>query len=522
MEVLPKSNVPKESEPSLKSSIRNAKQLKKLEIALELENGGQETIQVNSKDNSRLIARQLAEKHSLSIEFEDSLANFIQKEQQKLPKKTAFCRSTGSLGLNSPNEESDKTTRDGVSPKYPYKVKKATPRKDPNNPDTCTKKTPKNFGEWLYMKGSTMKEATNEKIQSEKENQSQEKWFKPQINKKSRSIALKSLDSPEDLLLGYGYLYRDHKELLKKEAEDQEKTTCTFQPNPSKKRTKRKSLHEDLYKDAQTRKLKLTNSQNNFYKPMTSRKSSLSKEELFERLFSSKTKTEEEMAKKRQEKEEAELRECTLKPSVSSQSSIRNSEVWEHLYNLRNQKEEKIKKISEKQEVEILSQASTQKASKNSLKIVENFRKKQLKRLFKALDSSGEGTVCSKSICKNSLDSESIRILKPFFELLENSGTALNFKEFCEVTECLMAELTVAEKNYLLKKDPPKKETTFKKPSLSSNSKKLALKRRNNLPKDFYERLQQEKKLSQIKLEMKRETFQETYSFQPSTKKSLK
>ena len=507
-----------------------------MEITVELENGSQKVLAISSQDNPQTVAQEFSTKNSLSSSFRTSLEKLLHEKQQLLRNKDSF--SNGFLKYAELLESKDHFATENYPQKKSKVPKKASigsvhyqsfqrPKKTPTTSSMTGSKARtvmgKNYGEWLYLKGQKMKETVKTSIESKKRNeeQSQEELytFTPQINKKSNLLSPRYNEKPEEILYRQAELYKDHLSLRKNEAEAAEMKQCTFKPRVRHPRDSqmRKSVHEELFQDSLKRKEKLNEltelrlQQDCSFKPNLSRtpkNRTESTEQLFERLTNSKKEFEKELERKRKEIQDTEIQSCQdFKPTIYKQpSATRNGKVWESLYNMKDLKHSRTAEISQKNQEIQEAKIAAQKVSENSVKIFEKFREKQYMKLFRLLDSDRDGKISASTIAFEELDQKLIDTLSPFLQWLQHLGSEVDYDQFAVLIEEFAKKLTVEERAVLLRREKKEEENTRSGSFVSGYSSMLAQKKRSSQPPDMYNRLTNERKLTEMKLEHQRNT----------------
>jgi hypothetical protein len=145
---------------------------------------------------------------------------------------------------------------------------------------------------------------------------------------------------------------------------------------------------------------------------------------------------------------------------------------------------------------------TTKKSSENSEKIFHDFRLRQYERIFKTLDSDGDGVISATAIQIKDIDISALKILAPFFEELEESKETLDFSQFSGKMDILIKSLNVAQRSQLLKKENKVEALEpERKPFISPNSLLLAEKKRSTLPTDIYDRLTAANKMTEMRVQ---------------------
>ena len=199
-----------------------------------------------------------------------------------------------------------------------------------------------NYGEYLYARGIKKKEELEKnsqfKLQAIADSELSELTFSPAINKNSSIKSPRNSDKPEQVLLDKARLYQQKLEKLKEHEEGERLKECSFTPkinkNTAQNRENSNKVHEKLYTQAEKLKEKQLKKKEQEYKQLTfkpeikltktTKNAKESKEEIFDRLDSTKKKFEAEQELKRRKQEEIDIDESTgqklFHPMINSSS----------------------------------------------------------------------------------------------------------------------------------------------------------------------------------------------------------
>lgn len=405
-----------------------------------------------------------------------------------------------------------------------------------------------NYGEWMYIRGKKLKETQQRNIEEKKKEEAEKQakilTFAPSINRYSALLCPRFDVKVEDQLAQKGQEKKSHIERMRTELTKKELKECSFKPQLNQQSVQielskglEKPRYADLYEGHKKREAKLKAMEEekerefNFTPNVVltcSKNVAENQSEIVERLMNSKKKFEEKMSRLRHELEMKESVDTVsgqrlFTPSTGRLSSGRNSvgvSVFEHLYSLKDHRKEVVERISEQHQKELFE--SSIKLNENSNAIYDNFRRKQLVKLFKQLDTDGDGGITSGDLADAYLDYDVVRILSPIFLELQASNSQLKFEEFAVKVDQLFGSLTVQDRAVLMKRENKiePEEIVFK-PTLGQMTEAYAAKRRANQPADLYERSQEEKKTieKRLKLEAKQQAkdAMKGCTFKPAT-----
>ncbi|OMJ67225.1 hypothetical protein SteCoe_35668 [Stentor coeruleus] len=529
-----------------------------LVMTVEIGDGRQDVIAIHENDDPSELARVFAEKHNLDNSLMESLISLIQENKDIIHKKELG--QVGSLDWMVSNSMSPSQHLNDHKDKGLKKPKKGTvydriyQQLKKNNTSTSIQSSQMskskssgnfNYGEYLYVKGlkkkDEIKKTAELKQQAKEDSELPELTFSPNINKNSSMISPRNSDKPEENLWKKGKDYQNHLEKLRQAQQEDEMKECKFTPainTKSKKKNGSKKTYEQLYENAEKLKekqmKKIEEEQKQYtFKPnvsLTKKKGVYeSKEEVFDRLDSTKKVFEEELERIRKEQEEKDVDDTTgqklFKPMINNTGEKRTTQiaVWDILYSRNDTKKKELEDLQNEQ----LKQAEAASASKKSLpesdKIFHDFRQRQYERLFKTLDSDADGYISANAIRIDQIDIKALEILTPFFEELQSSEDALDFTQFANKMDVLCKGLNVAQRATLLKKETKQEiEEPERKPYISQTSVILAEKKRSSMPADMYERLTASNKMTEMRMQKIKEDKEKEMSKECTFKPSLK
>ena len=341
--------------------------------------------------------------------------------------------------------------------------------------------------------------------------------FTPQINPHSRRTR-----KTEELLLEQGQKSLDRLRLLRNSQLRQELVQCPFQPavNPRSakldmKRGTGTPRHEVLFKLAGQKSDPVLESKEGIEKQRRPA------EDLLARLSTSKLGFLARMEKLKQEME-APFDPTTRQPFFSPKTNTRGPmkrdprPAHERLSVPRNPPASR-------------EPASPPQASVTgvSLTLVQDFRQRQVQKLFRMLDSDRDGLISVTTVDVGGLSDRAFLLLEPLWLHLRDSETEVAQAEFEERVGSLVESLTVEERHFLLSgldRDQPQPEPSLRDPHFSSLSLALAADRYAEADpytkqveewKDMHERIDTQRKEKQA-----RELAQ--CSFRPRTTKYVR
>ena len=198
-------------------------------------------------------------------------------------------------------------------------------------------------------------------------------------------------------------------------------------------------------------------------------------------------------------------------------------EVWDVLYSQHTTKQKELEDLKTEQQKMLEAVCSSKKSCEGSDKIFHDFRIRQYERLFKLLDSDGDGNISASAIKIDLVDVKALELLTPFFEELQNSEAVLDFAQFSAKMDVLCKSLNVSQRSMLLKRETKAENVEpERKPFISQKSLIIAEEKRKSLPTDMYERLttankMTEMRMQKIKDEKEREENKEC-TFKPALK----
>ena len=324
-------------------------------MTIEIGDGRQDVISIHEHDDPAVLAKEFAEKHGLDASLQHSLIALIQENKDIIKRKDQQGHQEGGeldwMGSGSMSPSQNYGKHDSKHPKLPKKgtvydriyqqLKKNSTSGTMQSTEMSKSKSSGtfNYGEYLYARGLKKKEALKKtvelKIQATVDSELPELTFSPSINKHSSFLSPRNAEKPEEVLLRKAREYQERLEKLKGNRTEEELKECKFTPkiNPSsqKNRDSSKPIHEKLYTQAEKLKekqlKKIEEKEKAFsFKPdvkLTKKKGAKeSKEEVFDRLDSTKKYLEEGLEKKRKEIEENDEDEKTgqklFKPVINT------------------------------------------------------------------------------------------------------------------------------------------------------------------------------------------------------------
>ena len=125
--------------------------------------------------------------------------------------------------------------------------------------------------------------------------------------------------------------------------------------------------------------------------------------------------------------------------------------MWDVLYSQHTTKQKELEDIKTEQQKMLEAVCSSKKSCEGSDKIFHDFRLRQYERLFKMLDSDGDGSISATAIKIDQVDVKALEILTPFFEELQASEATMDFQQFSAKMDILCKSLNVAQRSQLLK-----------------------------------------------------------------------
>ena len=197
--------------------------------------------------------------------------------------------------------------------------------------------------------------------------------------------------------------------------------------------------------------------------------------------------------------------------------------MWDVLYSQHTTKQKELEDIKTEQQKMLEAVSSSKKSCEGSDKIFHDFRLRQYERLFKMLDSDGDGSISASAIKIDQVDVKALEILTPFFEELQASEATMDFQQFSAKMDILCKSLNVAQRSQLLKREAKAENAEpERRPFISQKSLMYAEQKRSTLPTDMYERLttankMTEMRMQKIKEDKEREEHKEC-TFKPALK----
>ncbi|OMJ85508.1 hypothetical protein SteCoe_13120 [Stentor coeruleus] len=469
-----------------------------LVITLEISENVKGNIIIHENDDPDKVSEDFLKKYNLDRSMKRPLFQVIQSHQEKFKehKQTLHYKhlSQGNLHIRPLANTSNHLQNPSANASPPIKASNSSSKL--------------NYGHILYVKGQEMKE--NKRQYSEKcfeETQktiSKNLTFHPKISKKSNKI-VKNCEKDKKALKKL-----EHMNKLHADKEEQQMKECFFIPQISEKSNRiieNNNIFDSLYKDACLRRNSQETSSNTTKDPNKKndyRRKSEGVEEFFDRLFTSKKKTDEEIDKIRQQYKEDIDKQTGQKLFVPMTgrkvSTSREKPIWDELY---------LAKIGNKDRFEDKKTKDSEKCltqpSENNCKFYENFKFHRFGALFKLLDSDKDGKISREKICLDGIDTNVLVILKPIFDEMETDGGNLGFEDFLSKIDALYEKITPQDKMVLVKPRKSQSQIQFSfTPSINKKSQKLAA---NNmhLGNNIQERTANKKEITELKLKKARE-----------------
>lgn len=341
--------------------------------------------------------------------------------------------------------------------------------------------------------------------------------FTPHINPQSRRTR-----KTEELLLEQGQKSLDRLRLLRNSQLRQELIQCPFQPavDPRSARLDMKRgngspRHEALFKLAGQKSEPMLESKEGVEKPRRPA------EDLLARLSTSKLGFQARMEKLKREME-APFDPATKQPFFSPKTNRRGPikrdprPAHERLSIPRNPSTLKEPVSSPQPSVTGMS-----------LTLVQDFRQRQVQKLFRMLDSDRDGLISGTTVDVGGLSDRAFLLLEPLWLHLKDSETEVNQVAFEERVGSLVDSLTVEERHFLLSgldRDQPQPEPSVRDPHFSSLS--LALAADRYAEADAYTKQLEEWRGMQERIEAQRKEKQARElaqcSFRPRTTKYVR
>lgn len=540
-------------------AVDRGKQL--LVMTIEIGDGRQDFIAVHENDDPAFLAQEFGLKYGLKKNLQKNLMLMIQENTKEVlknelhlkapsesesfsqspyfsPIKTENAQSQSRL-IKMPKQETQESPSKGSIYGAVYKQLRKSVNSKSMSSVTSQNKSKKsgtyNYGDYLYAKGIQNKEKSekNKELMKQEifQKDIQELTFSPLINTNSSLISPRVYDRPENILLKKKQEKDEKIKKLKEELDQEYYKECYFSPKinqNSKSRDTGTSIYRELYTQAEKlrekREKKIEEELQQIpFKPdvKTAKKKNVfeTKDQLFDRLESSKKVSEEEIEKMRREKEQAELNNCRsykeLKSPKTDESDkytarYNSAPIWEYLYSERDKKKNEIQSFQE-QNLKTIEETSTiKKTTEKSDKIFNDFKNKQYEKLFTLMDIDKDGKISAQSIDISKIEIPVLKLLKNFIEELDKTQVSLTLSDFCCTMDNIYKSLNVEEKAILIKRfDKKEEDEEERRPYLSLNSEMLAVKKRSKLPSDFYDRQNAVTKMTEMKLQKIREENQE-------------
>ena len=341
--------------------------------------------------------------------------------------------------------------------------------------------------------------------------------FSPHINPHSHRTR-----KTEEILLEQGQKSQERLRLLRNSHMRQELTNCPFRPavNPRSarldmKRSSGSPRHEVLFKLAGQRTEPTLESQGE--KDKVRRPT----EELLARLSTSKLGFQARMQKLKQELE-APFDPATRQPFFSPKTNTRGP--------AKRDSRPAHERLSIPRRPPTTSESTSipqPSVTGMSLGLVQDFRQRQVQKLFRMLDSDRDGVINSATVEVGGLSDRAFLLLEPLWLHLRDLESDMRQEEFEERVGSLVGGLTVEERHFLLSgldRDQPQPEPMSQTPQFSSLS--LALAEDRYAEVDAYTKQLTEWKDLQERVELQRKEKQAKElaqcSFRPRTTKYVR
>jgi hypothetical protein len=134
-----------------------------------------------------------------------------------------------------------------------------------------------------------------------------------------------------------------------------------------------------------------------------------------------------------------------------------------------------------------------------SEKLVQKMKAEKYKELFQALNPDTHERLSAENAQLENIEAAQLALIAPILEEMETFKVTIDYQDFVNAMENLMAKLTPGEKSSLL--TPRKKQTTDRAPRSPSVNKS----RTESTPRATYNRLISHKRETEAKLQQKRE-----------------
>ena len=197
--------------------------------------------------------------------------------------------------------------------------------------------------------------------------------------------------------------------------------------------------------------------------------------------------------------------------------------MWDVLYSQHTTKQKELEDIKTEQQKMLEAVSSSKKSCEGSDKIFHDFRLRQYERLFKMLDSDGDGSISASAIKIDQVDVKALEILTPFFEELQASEATMDFQQFSAKMDILCKSLNVAQRSQLLKREAKAENAEpERRPFISQKSLMYAEQKRSTLPTDMYERLTTANKMTEMRMQKIKEDKEREENKECTFKPALK
>ena len=338
---------------------------------------------------------------------------------------------------------------------------------------------PRNYGEWLYQRDMT---ARHRKRVERQRSESEKRCWSVQGDrgrKKSRGGS----ESMEDELIHRGKETEKKIRWMRKHALEEEKLKCPFRPTltPYHKHSSlsaTESRFDKLFSDASllsTRRAARTKAFLRIkcpFRPLTTVKKPVKETQLamVDRLLNSKKEFDSAVSKLREELESSSVpsfHPATGRGPAASDSSRRGN-VHDQLYEQRLQRAARLKELQQEYRATASQHIG---ALPQSQKMVGEYRRRQVERLFERVDSDGDGLVeVKQGEGFKGVDARTVRLLGAVWRDLENSGKKAALGEFKVMVENALKSLSPEEKSYVLRQAGAPASLTSPQSFLSSSS----------------------------------------------------
>lgn len=356
--------------------------------------------------------------------------------------------------------------------------------------------------------------------------------FHPKVNSPARRPV-----KTEELLLKKGKQLLDKREEIRNYYLSEELKDCTFQPQIDHRSLKLSSKavyssprHELLYQDAQTRQdvkretyLYTVKTEHPYHPQINDRSADAeTREQIFTRLTQARRRTSSDSVPEPDMNQSDAYFHPLTGRGPSRPEYMRKQPVHEHLYELRARKNQVTEDLRSRLEEQ--RPFYTSFTTKKSDQIVRNSRRRQLEKIFRALDADRDGVISFDTLAIEEVDERALRLLSPIWEQMQEKGVEYDLEGFLADAETVCSVLSVEERDYLLKVNSnprPQPLPQEQKPRLNQISRILAAERFADA--DLYTKQLQDKeqaalKTAQLKASLEAQQLSEC-TFRPATTK---